>query len=691
MWLLIGLAHHQTKPEDLALNRLNSVISSSVKVKPGTYVLGDFTGKGALQIDADDVVVDFQGATLQSPAALTGRMETFNGIGISVNGHKNVTIRRAHIHGFQYNIKALSAEGIRIEDCELGQSRSQKLSEKGSPISTWLDLRGFETWRTYGAGLWLENCQKPIVKGVRATESQNGLIMVRSQFGKISGCDFSFNSGWGIALCRSSDNIIAWNHADFVNRPWAGGWGGDSAGMVATTQSHRNIWAFNSFTHSGDGFFLTAKEYGFDSKNVFVTNGGSSGNWVLRNDGSWSTANAFESTFSTKNVFYRNQANDSNYGFWLGYSKGSIVDGNEVKGSHQDGIATEQGSGNVYVANVVEDTGVTAIHLWSGDDPRLKQVPSSDNYVLRNRVVKAKAGLELKNSIKTTVQDNAFLDAPVPKEIVQTHGLGKDDLVVPRKDEVMALKPKGYRMYRTLDLPKGWDWLSAGDYGMRDYRKMLVPWTMKDQCTLRLYVRPALVQKVDLPNWMEVFIQGNQPNEWLVSPKAGSDKIGETRHFHFPVIGKNGTQEWVTGDVQDLWWDIKWFAWFDRSHDAYRDHAKWEALFGGKPLKEEVLPDLPVITGYQAPEPGLPSDHYALRATTDIQLDAGRYRFRTVSDDGIQVFVDGKTVVSNWTHHGATDDQGAIRLSKGIHHIEVRYCQEDGGAALSVHWSRIGD
>ena len=691
MWMLFGLVSPQSEVPEVVLNRIPPVILSSMKLKPGIYTQPDSTGKGAIQVGADNVVIDFQGGTLQSPSVLSGRMETYNGIGVAINGHKNVTIRRARIHGYQFNIKALKAEGLRIEDCEVGQSRSQRIMEKGSPKQIWLNLRGLDSWRTYGAGVWLEDCLKPIVKGVRANQSQNGLVMVHSSYGKVSGCDFSFNSGWGIALCRSSDNIVAWNHADFVNRPWAGGWGGDSSGFTVTTQSHRNIFAFNSFTHGGDGFFLTSKDFGFDGKDVFHAGGGCSGNWVVRNDGSFSSNNAFESTFSTKNVFYRNVANNSNYGFWLGYSKGNIIDGNVVIGSHEDGIATEQGSGNIYVANKVEDTGNSAIHLWSAEEPKYQQLPSTENYVLRNQVTRAKKGLDIKGSTKTTVQDNSFLDAPVASDITQTHGLGKDELVVPRKQEVMNLKPKGFRMYDAMELPRGWEWLSASEYGMRDYRKMLVPWTMKDQRTLRLFVRQGTVKKVDLPNWMEVLIQGNRPNEWLVSPKSGSDTLGENRHFHFPVIGPNGRQEWIDGEVLDLQWDVKWFAWRTQSHSAYQDRAGWDKLFSGKPLKEEVLPDLPAITGYQSPEMGLPKDHYAFTAKTEMTLDAGRYRFDTISDDGIQVLVDGKLVVNDWSHHGANENLGAIRLSKGRHQIEVRYCQEDGGAALSVRWSRIGN
>lgn len=690
MWVILCASAAIQNTGAIELTPSTNVINTSVSVKPGVYTLADNQGSGAISINADDIVVDFNGATLQSPSVRSGRLETYNGVGISLNGHRNVTIRNAHIHGFQYNIKAVACTGLILENCEVGQSRSQKIVDNGSINTIWLDLRGLDSWRGYGAGAWLEQCVGSTIKGVRANQSQNGLILVKSSGNRIFGCDFSYNSGWGIALCRSSENLICWNHADFVNRPWAGGWGGDSSGVVLTTQSHRNIWAFNSFTHSGDGFFLATLNGGFDDRGKLHKAGTCDGNFVVRNDGSWSTANAFESTFSTKNIFYRNIADDSNYGFWLGYSNGNIIDGNEIDRSHVDAIAHEQGANNVYVGNVIEDTGATAIHLWSGLEPRFQLAPSTGNFIARNKVVNAHKGVDLTNSSRYTAQDNVFDRAPVPEDFKQGSGKGVDEMDVPRKPEIMSLKPKGFHMYRDLDLPKGWQWLTPTAYGMRDYRKMLAPWVMKDARTLRIYVRPKLVKVVDVPTWMVVYIDGKQPNEWLVSPKPSLNPVGEYRDFKFKVVGKKGDADWIQGRLLDMKWHVRWFNWFRNDHNAFADKAGWETLFAGPAIKEEDLPDLPEIPGNRAPEPGLPIDHFALTATSRVRLQAGQYRFDTISDDGIQVLVDEHMVVNNWTHHGGEQNTGTISLSAGVHQFEVRYCQEDGSAALSVHWTRKG-
>ena len=84
---------------------------------------------------------------------------------------------------------------------------------------------------------------------------------------------------------------------------------------------------------------------------------------ITRNDGSYSPNNAFEAGFSSGNVFANNVANYSNYGFWLGYSTDSAVRGNEIRANRFDGIAIENGNGNVIEQNHIE-ANRNGIRLW---------------------------------------------------------------------------------------------------------------------------------------------------------------------------------------------------------------------------------------------------------------------------------------------------------------------------------------
>jgi parallel beta-helix repeat protein len=673
--------------KEIALTPATSHITTSVCVKKGVYTLDD-RGNGALQIDADGVTVDFQGSTLQSSKASTGRLEDFTGLGLTVMGHSHVTVKNAVIHGFRFNVKAYACCGLRLLNCKLGMSRSQRMLTGDAPNNCWVWLRNLDCWRDYGGAVWLENCTGALVKGVIANQCQNGLFLVGTNKSIVADCDFSYESGWGISLWGSSDNLLCWNHADFVDRPFGSGWGADSSGIVLCNNSNRNVWAYNSFTHGGDGLFLATTNGGWDDKGKLHEEGTCDYNEFAYDDGSWSPSNAFEATFSIGNVFYRDWCDESSYGFWLGFERKNLLLENEINGSHLDAIATEHGPGNLYIRNDIERTRGTAIHLWAGKEERSKQSPSADNVVFGNRIVKAGRAYNLDNSTGTYLSDPVVKDAPVPDGVQQSTGPAPavPGYHVSRLKEIMALRPAGWRFYRDTDLPKGWQWLAPSEYGMRDYRGMIVPWMMKDARTLRLLLRPNVVKSITLPEWMDMK-PGDNPDERYVVAKAQNLPYAEYRNFSIPVIAKDGRHQTITGHVLDVRWNARWFKWFRSSPDAYKDAARWSALFAGPALREETLSELT----YRSPEPGLPGDHYALVATTKLKLSTGTYRFDSISDDGIQVYVDGKAVIDDWTHHTATGDTGNVKLTAGIHEIVVHYCQEDGDAALSLGWTRVGD
>ena len=123
--------------------------------------------------------------------------------------------------------------------------------------------------------------------------------------------------------------------------------------------------ADNDLTQSGDGFFLSGHR-------PLVRP--SVGNLVLRNDATGAYHNAFESTFSWDNTFVDNHADSASYGFWLGYSSGTLVRGNTILGSRMAGIAIEHGSDNAISGNVIIG-GKTGIWLFApgetgeSDDP----------------------------------------------------------------------------------------------------------------------------------------------------------------------------------------------------------------------------------------------------------------------------------------------------------------------------------
>jgi hypothetical protein len=64
---------------------------------------------------------------------------------------------------------------------------------------------------------------------------------------------------------------------------------------------------------------------------------------------------------------------------------------------------------------------------------------------------------------------------------------------------------------------------------------------------------------------------------------------------------------------------------------------------------------------------------FASLAESKIDLPAGTYEIRTVSDDGIRVWVNDKKVIERWDLHGATEDLAVIDLPSGAHRLRVEH------------------
>ena len=67
------------------------------------------------------------------------------------------------------------------------------------------------------------------------------------------------------------------------------------------------------------------------------------------------------------------------------------------------------------------------------------------------------------------------------------------------------------------------------------------------------------------------------------------------------------------------------------------------------------------------------------------------YEFSTVSDDGSNLYVDGKKVVDNNGLHSSTLKCGTVPLAQGLHAIRIDYFEQTGGNELKVFCRKSGD
>jgi len=97
--------------------------------------------------------------------------------------------------------------------------------------------------------------------------------------------------------------------------------------------------------------------------------------------------------------------------------------------------------------------------------------------------------------------------------------------------------------------------------------------------------------------------------------------------------------------------------------------------------------------GSAAPATGVTANNFSVRWTGQVQAPvSGTYRFSTVSDDGVRLWVNGTQVINNWTDHGSTTNtSAAITLTAGVKYtITMEFYERGGDAVAKLQWSYPG-
>ena len=124
-------------------------------------------------------------------------------------------------------------------------------------------------------------------------------------------------------------------------------------------------------------------------------------------------------------------------------------------------------------------------------------------------------------------------------------------------------------------------------------------------------------------------------------------------------------------------------------------NVTWQASYwnntnlSGDPVLQrlEAQLDYRWLTG--SPAEAVTADTFSARWTATVQLDQAGYRFTTVSDDGVRLYVDGRRLIDNWTVHATETDSAIIPLDAGAHTIEVEYFEQTGLARIAVGWTEM--
>jgi PA14 domain-containing protein len=127
-------------------------------------------------------------------------------------------------------------------------------------------------------------------------------------------------------------------------------------------------------------------------------------------------------------------------------------------------------------------------------------------------------------------------------------------------------------------------------------------------------------------------------------------------------------------------WTAQFYQWTDSTSDPRKNENAFQSLTRSPAILSAHLPRLD-YEGYRA-IPGVPRENFALEAAGSVDLTPGEYTLRTISDDGIRVWVDSVLVIDNWKPHESALDFAP--LTGGHHDIRVQYYQGDGWYELRL-------
>jgi parallel beta-helix repeat protein len=681
-------------------------ITQSLKIKKKDYKL-DASSKmdeGVILIEGNNIVVDFNNAVLIGSNAKKMPDEFF-GVAIFIKGGNNITIKNLKAKGYKVALMARDVSNLIVDNCDFSYNYRQHLNstQEKEDISDWLSHHQNEKdeWLRYGAAMYLRGCESFIIKNSKVIGGQNALMITQCNHGKIYNNDFSFNSGLGIGMYRSSFNTIAYNKIDFNVRGYSEGVynrGQDSAGILIYEQSDGNYFYKNSVTHGGDGFFLWAGQTTMDNGQ-----GGCNDNVLSGNDFSYAPTNGIEVTFS-RNIITNNRIFECDHGIWGGYSYNTIISGNQFR-NNRIGIAIEHGQENEIHHNIFYKDK-EAIRLWGRKEQpadwgyaKNRDTRSRDYIIASNNFTGNKLVMSLNRTEKLNVFNNTYSDF--------TDLLKTDSTVIffdTLYNKTIAEKIDAEIIDKNPDIaspndPFNGNSFLAGrknilmtEWGPYNFRSPII-WNTNPTDT-------SLLMKFDLlgpkGKWKIKSIKGVKEisamsGEFPASITATKlvenrtnivielEYIGSEITTPFGQLIKKGIPYTFSFKkfFQPIDFDVAWYSYDFSVHDPIKTGQIIPPNVRLRPIKTEKTSKLDYAWwGGIKTEEG-EHQQFITSASGVAELDKGTYELGVTWDDAVRVYLDGKLVIDEWNPSLYKFDESphkTIRLQlEGKHSFSVEH------------------
>lgn len=686
------------------------VITKSVKIKKASYDLNayDSLNKSAIVIEGNNIVVDFGNSILNgNTKKLTP--DQFVGVAIIVKNSRNVTIKNLNAKGYKIAIIARNIYGLKIENCDFSYNYRQHLNstQEKEDISDWLSHHHNENdeWLRYGAAIYLRGCDNFSVSNCKVTGGQNALMLMECNNGTVYNNDFSFNSGLGIGMYKSSGNKIMYNKLDFNVRGYSDGIysrGQDSAGILVYEQSSDNLFYNNSVTHSGDGFFLWAGQTTMDTGK-----GGCNGNRIVNNDFSYAPTNGVEVTFSSNQII-RNRIFECENGIWGGYSYNTFISSNQFR-NNKVAIAIEHGQHNK-IDNNIFYRDKEAIRLWSR-----KEQPSDWGYAKYHDT----------RSVGYLIALNSFNQNPLVYYIVGTDSMrifnnrystvgriSKMDSTATNIDsnaiDLVDVNAK-YPVVKNAINPFKGNAKFAGrknimttEWGPYDFRYPII-WNTNPTDTSGIMKFDLLGPK---GKWKLVSVKGVEMDRMTADtfPNKFSGKKALTEKTDIEIVAEYSGQSFtdqlgnkIPADTpyrfsfkkffQPIDFTVKFYS-FDSTNNPIKTSST-DILTKQEPFKTEKVNKLDYAWwgGIKAGDKQF--TQFLTVAEGSADMDEGKYELSVTWDDAVRIYLDDKLVIDEWNPSKYLFDESSnrkvpIAVNKGLHKFRVEHVELGGFATLSI-------
>ena len=696
-------------------------ITKTTKIKKAVYKIDAAADlqQSVIIIEGNDITVDFNNATLSGSNAKKNPDEFF-GAGIIIRNSNHVTIRNLKARGYKVALLANNVEKLTLDNCDFSYNYRQHLNStpEKEDVSDWMSYHHNEKdeWLRYGAAIYLRNCNSAIIKNCRVTGGQNALMMTACNNGSVYNNDFSYNSGIGIGMYRSSGNTVMYNRINFNVRGYSHGVynrGQDSAGILVYEQSNSNFFYKNAVTHSGDGFFLWAGQTTMDTGQ-----GGCNDNRIMGNDFSYAPTNGVEVTFS-RNLISDNRIFECDHGIWGGYSYESNISNNKFRDNRID-IAIEHGQQNKITYNIFYDSK-EAIRLWARKEQpadwgfaKYRDTKSRDYAIAYNNFFKCETVYNLNRTDKLNVFGNIYttyntlfkldstvtgLDTVINEELEQE--LSADTAVsVPE-----ILNPAD--PFKGLGKLAGRKNILITEWGPYDFRSPLIwntnPTDTSDEMKFDLLgpkgkwriksykgVKEISSMQGEFPAAITATkIKGDKTDILIELEYAGSSIT--TQHGETIAAGKPYKFSFKKFFLP-VDWDVLWFAMDTLGYNPIKTGRLFSPLAKMAPFKKEKVNKLDYAWW-----DGIKADQlykqFITVASATTNFPKGQYELSVTWDDAVRIYMDDKLVLNEWEPSKYKFDESPNRrISLAIsreHHFRVEHLELGGFATLNVKFKLV--